>query len=73
MKSILAKDGKVIGSWIMTKPETIERDSIEYKVYQGGITKQLDDQQFNISFIVDAKTGTILEIEKHKPFDRGCP
>ncbi|NCU18951.1 PepSY domain-containing protein [Pallidibacillus pasinlerensis] len=64
VKDALKTDGRISGSWIMTKPETLERNMITYHVYRGGITKLTDTEQINMEFLADAKTGTILEVEK---------
>jgi predicted small secreted protein len=64
VKEAIKKDGKIIGSWIVTKPETIDRHSVSYQVYRGGITKLTEEKQINVEFLADAKSGTILEIEK---------
>lgn len=64
VKAALKSDGKISGTWIITKPETVERNMITYQVYRGGITKLTESDQINMEFLADAKTGTILEVEK---------
>jgi predicted small secreted protein len=64
VKDSLKTEGKISGSWIITKPETLERDLITYQVYRGGITKLTDNDEINMEFLADAKTGTILEVKK---------
>lgn len=62
IKKVFNEKGKVTGSWIMTKPETIDKNSILYKVYRGGLTVLVDEEQVNYEFLADAKTGVIIDI-----------
>ncbi|PLT31482.1 PepSY domain-containing protein [Peribacillus deserti] len=62
VKSLLKKDGKIQGSWIIMKPEVYQKFDLPYTVYRGGITKNTDGQQEQFEFIADAKTGSILEL-----------
>ncbi|PSL44535.1 putative small secreted protein [Salsuginibacillus halophilus] len=50
------------GSWIHMKPETYEKDDLAYEVYKGGISSTLDGETKQFDFVVDAQTGTILEM-----------
>lgn len=52
------------GSWIHMIPESFEKNNLEYTVYRGGITTLTDDSTIQYDFIVDANSGTILEINK---------
>ncbi|PLT32243.1 PepSY domain-containing protein [Bacillus sp. V5-8f] len=62
VKSAVKKDGKIYGSWIVMTPENYEKFNLEYKVYKGGITRQLDGKREQFEFVADASTGTILEL-----------
>jgi len=63
VKTLLKEEGKVIGSWIMANPETVVKDSITLKVYRGGVTCLKEGKEVHYEFLVDAKTGMILELK----------
>ncbi|WP_240374572.1 PepSY domain-containing protein [Bacillus piscicola] len=50
------------GSWIHMTTENYKKDNLEYNVYRGGISSTKDGDTKQMDFIVDAKTGTILEL-----------
>ncbi|SDI42417.1 Predicted small secreted protein [Alteribacillus persepolensis] len=52
----------VNGSWIHMTAENYQKDDLEYKVYRGGISSTKEGETKQMDFIVDAKTGTILEL-----------
>ncbi|SDH72525.1 MULTISPECIES: PepSY domain-containing protein [Alteribacillus] len=52
----------VNGSWIHMTAENYKKDDLEYKVYRGGISSTKEGETKQMDFIVDAKTGTILEL-----------
>ncbi|WP_018921765.1 PepSY domain-containing protein [Salsuginibacillus kocurii] len=52
----------VNGSWIHMTPENYEKDELEYTVYKGGISSTQAGETKQLDFVVDAKTGTILEL-----------
>ncbi|GEK59568.1 MULTISPECIES: PepSY domain-containing protein [Marinococcus] len=52
----------VNGSWIHMTPETYKKDDLEYKVYRGGLSSTNQGETRQLDFIVDAETGTILEL-----------
>ncbi|MFB5663931.1 PepSY domain-containing protein [Alteribacillus sp. HJP-4] len=52
----------VNGSWIHMTPESYKKDDLEYNVYRGGISSTKEGETKQMDFIVDAKTGTILEL-----------
>ena len=56
----------ITGSWIHMIPESIEKNQINYTVYRGGITTtdQNNDDIIQYDFTVDARTGTLLELEQ---------
>ncbi|MCU9614247.1 PepSY domain-containing protein [Caldibacillus lycopersici] len=64
MKNMLKDNGKIIGSWIMTKPETLEKNASAYQVYRGGITREDENRQTDYEFVIDAKSGSILELSE---------
>ncbi|WP_369902238.1 PepSY domain-containing protein [Bacillus manliponensis] len=63
VKEAFENKGEITGSWVHMVPETFEKYDLTYDVYRGGITTALDDIQERFEFLVDAKTGTILEIK----------
>lgn len=63
VKNQLENKGKIIGSWIYMQPETYEKNSLSYQVYQGGIT--ISDKEkniFHLQFVADTKTGVIIDL-----------
>ncbi|CQR48174.1 Peptidase propeptide and YPEB domain protein [Paraliobacillus sp. PM-2] len=54
--------GPVSGSWIYMKPEEITKNSLNYTVYRGGITRTIDHTNIQFEFYVDANTGSIIEV-----------
>ncbi|MGO4890078.1 PepSY domain-containing protein [Anaerobacillus sp. MEB173] len=50
------------GSWIHMIPETLTKDQLEYTVYRGGISSTQGQEDVQFDFVVDAATGTILEL-----------
>lgn len=62
VKETVRKDGSIYGSWILMKPETYQKNDLDYQVYKGGITRNTDGNREQFEFIADATTGTILEL-----------
>lgn len=61
-KKVFEEKGEITGSWIHMVPEVLEKYDLMYDVYRGGITALIDEVQERFEFLVDAKTGTILEV-----------
>lgn len=61
-KKAFKEDGPIDGSWIHMKPENIKKFNLPYKVYRGGITRTVADKTEQYEFLVDAATGTIIEV-----------
>lgn len=61
-KDAFKKNGPIDGSWIHMEPQKHVKSGISYNVYKGGISRTLDNESFQYEFIVDAKTGSILEV-----------
>ncbi len=40
----------------------LKKYDVAYEVYRGGLTTMLNDIQERFEFLVDAKTGTVLEV-----------
>ena len=62
VKQALSHKGEITGSWVHMVPETFEKYDVAYEVYRGGLTTMLNDIQERFEFLVDAKTGTVLEV-----------
>lgn len=62
VKQKVAQEGSIEGSWIHMIPETFEKQLLNYTVYRGGISATISGDFYQFDFIVDAHTGTILEL-----------
>ncbi|OIJ12460.1 peptidase M4 [Anaerobacillus alkalilacustris] len=62
VKGKVGEQGVVEGSWIHMIPEDFEKRLLNYTVYRGGISCSIEGDLHQFEFIVDAKTGTILEL-----------
>lgn len=60
-KSAFKKHGPIQGSWIQMKKQPYKREFLEYEVYIGGISRTVDNRLEQYEFIVDSKTGAILD------------
>lgn len=63
-KEFFKQSGPISGSWIMMEPEDYEKPPFNYKIYKGGVTRIVNGKTEPYEFIADAKTGTIIEINK---------
>ncbi|MED4401241.1 PepSY domain-containing protein [Metabacillus fastidiosus] len=64
VKKAFKERGTIDGSWIFTNVEQYEKNGISYDIYKTGISRTVDDSAEQYETIVDAKTGTILEVNK---------
>lgn len=62
VKKAFQEQGPIEGSWIYMTPEKFTKNNLTYHVYRGGITKNIEETMKQFEFIVDAETGTILEV-----------
>ncbi|MBD8069013.1 PepSY domain-containing protein [Bacillus sp. PS06] len=62
VKNAFKQNGPISGSWIHMVPEEYTKNQILYKVYKGGISRETAEGLKQHEFVVDATTGTILEI-----------
>lgn len=60
-KAVFKKSGPISGSWINMNAEPYSKPPIEYQVYKGGISRNVDGQIEQYEFIADASTGAILD------------
>lgn len=61
-KDAFKKNGPIDGSWIQMNTEEYTKSGIQYRVYKGGISRKKDQESHQYEFIMDAKTGSILEV-----------
>ena len=67
LKTIISdfkKEGPISGSWINHQARPFQRFAIRTLAYEGGITRQEDDQLTTYQFWADAYTGSILEMKR---------
>lgn len=62
IKEQVKENGSIYGSWIMMNPEMYEKNNVNYEVYRGGVTRNLNGKQEQFEFIVNAQTGAVLEL-----------
>ncbi|WP_243291067.1 PepSY domain-containing protein [Bacillus sp. FJAT-47783] len=64
VKKTFKEKGAINGSWIYTIPQNFDHNDLTYTIYKVGIslTQNGIPEQFEIA--VDAKTGTIIHLEK---------
>ena len=55
----------ISGSWIHMEAESYEKHPIHYRVYKGGISRNINGKNEQFEFIADAQTGTLLDV---RPF-----
>jgi len=61
-KSAFKKHGPIQGSWIQMKKQPYNKSLLQYEVYIGGISRTgNDDTLEQYEFIIDSKTGAILD------------
>ncbi len=63
VKKVVSRNHAISGSWIHMLPETIEQNHISYDVYRGGLSTATEDGTVQYEFLVDAKTGTLLNLQ----------
>lgn len=61
-KEAFKKNGPIDGSWIQMNPQEYSNAGIQYQVYKGGISRRINQESHQYEFIMDAKTGSILEV-----------
>lgn len=63
-KETFKKQGPISGSWIYMKPEKVEKHGLIFRVYRGGITRNIDGENVQYEFYADAETGSIISSDK---------
>ncbi|WP_070120549.1 PepSY domain-containing protein [Bacillus marinisedimentorum] len=64
VKDLFKEKGPIDGSWIHMVPEETEKFGLPYTVYRGGVSRSSEGSTEQYEFMIDAKTGSILEVEK---------
>lgn len=64
-KEAFKKEGPINGSWIYMKPEEIVKNALTYTVYRGGVTRNIDGENIQYEFYVDAETGSIIDVAEY--------
>lgn len=59
-KEVFRRKGPISGSWIYMKPETVEKNGLEYDAYRGGITRNIDGENKQYEFYADVETGAVI-------------
>ncbi|TCP26662.1 putative small secreted protein [Scopulibacillus darangshiensis] len=52
------------GAWIYLSSQDMNKNGLSYKVYKGGLTAKDEQNIHHYDFIVDASTGTVLELSE---------
>lgn len=66
VRTAFLEEGPIEGAWIEFEKIPVQTFAIKTKTYRGGITRQEDDALVQYTFVADAYTGSILEIERNE-------
>ncbi|KGP73680.1 PepSY domain-containing protein [Pontibacillus yanchengensis] len=61
-KESFKRQGPISGSWIHMKTEELSKDDMPYTIYRGGVSRSVDGETKQYEFLVDAVTGTVLDV-----------
>ncbi|WLR50264.1 PepSY domain-containing protein [Bacillus tianshenii] len=61
-KDAFKEKGPVDGAWVHMEPEQVSKFDMTYNVYRGGISSSLHGELKQFEFLVDAKSGTIIDV-----------
>ncbi|KRM13252.1 PepSY domain-containing protein [Paucilactobacillus suebicus] len=64
VKNLFRQEGPIEGSWIESKTVPFQRFAYKVDAYQGGISRYEDDQLVSYEFLADAKTGSVLKMQR---------
>ncbi|WP_430611344.1 hypothetical protein [Enterococcus sp. DIV0876] len=64
IKSAFVKEGPIEGSWINFEKQPLRKFAVTSQGYTGGITRTEDGQLVSYEFLADARTGTVLDIQR---------
>lgn len=62
VKKLVKENGSITGSWILMQTEQYFKNDLEYTVYKGGVTRNINGKLEQYEFIADALTGTIIDL-----------
>ncbi|HIX71129.1 MULTISPECIES: hypothetical protein [Enterococcus] len=66
VKGAFLKEGPIEGSWINFEKQPLRKFAVHSEGYTGGITRLEDGKLVSYEFLADAKTGTVLDIQRLK-------
>ena len=64
IKAAFQAEGPIEGSWIQFDTQPIHKFAVQQDAYSGGITRMEDGMLVSYEFLADAKTGTVLDIQR---------
>lgn len=64
IKAAFVKEGPIEGSWINFEKQPLRKFAVTSQGYTGGITRTEDGQLVSYEFLADARTGTVLDIQR---------
>lgn len=64
IKKAFLKEGPIEGSWIHFEKQPVRKFAIQTEGYNGGITRLEDNHLVTYEFWADAKTGSVLDIQR---------
>ena len=64
IKAAFQAEGPIEGSWIQFDKQPIRKFAVQLDAYSGGITRIEDGNLVCYEFLADAKTGTVLDIQR---------
>lgn len=66
VKQAFLQEGPIEGSWINFEKQPLRKFAVHSQGYTGGIVRLEDGQLVTYEFLADAKTGTVLDIQRVK-------
>lgn len=64
IKKAFLKEGPIEGSWISFEKQPVRKFAVRTEGYNGGITRLEDNRLVTYEFLADAKTGSVLDINR---------
>lgn len=64
IKKAFLKEGPIEGSWISFEKQPVRKFAVHTEGYNGGITRLEDNRLVTYEFLADAKTGSVLDINR---------
>lgn len=64
VKQAFRKESTIEGAWIDEHPHKHAQFAIHTMVYSGGLSRMEDEKLVSYEFIADAKTGSILKMQR---------